>query len=373
MKHEERTYPMMVKKSYASTASTQAPQESGVPRWLMHFIQSEIPERHIRHTRLPEPGTPEEVEPVWRKEASLSGSLAHVAIDLVPLNSRRYVNKSLEAVNEALTQGDYFVACAETAEQRHEQLLSNKSGLFASLFFFFDYLLMRVFPKVPVVKQLYFGVTRGRYRVMSEMEIYGRIYSCGFRLVKARARQGQTYFLLEKRGEPAFNNKASYGPLITLERCGKYGRPLHVYKLRTMAPFSEYIQEYVYERYGLEQGGKIKNDPRISRVGRLLRRYWIDEFPMLINLIKGDLKLVGVRPLSRHYFSLYDEEYQQYRQRFKPGLIPPCYVDLPQTLDEIMASEERYLRAYEQRPFQTDLEYLLRFLQNILLRKVRSN
>ena len=139
-----------------------------------------------------------------------------------------------------------------------------------------------------------------------------------------------------------------------------------------MAPYSEYIQEFIYERYGLESGGKIKDDPRINPVGRILRRYWIDELPMLINLLKGDLKLFGVRPLSAHYLSLYDQDFIRYRQRFKPGLIPPCYVDLPQTMEEIIASEERYLRAYERRPLQTDLKYFGRFLRNVLVKKVRS-
>ena len=60
----------------------------------------------------------------------------------------------------------------------------------------------------------------------------------------------------------------------------------------------------------------------ITRVGRFLRKTWLDELPMLINWMKGDLKLVGVRPLSSHYFSLYSEELRALRIRTKPGLIP---------------------------------------------------
>ena len=78
---------------------------------------------------------------------------------------------------------------------------------------------------------------------------------------------------------------------------------------------------------------------------------------MLINLVKGDLKLDGARTLSKHYFSLYTPEMQEFRSKFKPGLIPPFYVDMPKTLEEIQASENRYLQACEKNPFWTDFKY----------------
>ena len=55
------------------------------------------------------------------------------------------------------------------------------------------------------------------------------------------------------------------------------------------------------------------------------------------------MKLVGVRPLSQHYFSLYTKELQDKRILCKPGLVPPYYADMPKNLDEIIASEMRYL------------------------------
>lgn len=347
-------------------ASVRLSFDAGMPEWLTHFIRERVPDLYrIVQTDV----TKQRLEP---KASSFPDSTSRVVVNLSALNAYRYVNKYLEAANAQLSTGEYLVGCVETAEQRQQRLLTGKHGPFRSLFFFFDYLIMRVWPKLPYLKHLYFGLTRGRYRVLSEMEVYGRLYSCGFSLVDVRRVQGLTFFLARREGDPDLNEQASYGPLITLPRCGKNGRRIKVYKLRTMAPYSEYIQEFVYQRYGLDDGGKIKDDPRISPVGRILRRYWIDEFPMLINLLKGDLKLFGVRPLSAHYLSLYDEDFRHYRQRFKPGLIPPCYVDLPQTMEEIIASEERYLRAYERRPLQTDLKYFGRFLRNVLVKKVRS-
>lgn len=71
----------------------------------------------------------------------------------------------------------------------------------------------------------------------------------------------------------------------------------------TMHPYSEYLQRYVFEKNSLQEGGKIKDDFRVTYWGRIMRKLWIDELPMFINFFKGDLKLVGVRPLSTHYLT----------------------------------------------------------------------
>jgi len=123
----------------------------------------------------------------------------------------------------------------------------------------------------------------------------------------------------------------------------------------------------------LQKGGKFKNDFRITTWGKILRRLWIDEIPMLFNLFKGQLKFVGVRPLSKHYLSLYSNELKEKRKGVKPGLVPPFYADLPSTLDEIMESEIRYINAYKEHPFVTDLKYFFKASANILFNSARSN
>ena len=140
-----------------------------------------------------------------------------------------------------------------------------------------------------------------------------------------------------------------------------------------MYPFAEYLQEYIYEQNKLAEGGKFAEDFRITAWGRLLRKFWLDELPMLINLLKGDIKIVGVRPLSRHYFSLYSNELQHKRSFTKPGLLPPFYVDLPKTLEEIIDSELRYLNAYEKSPILTDIRYFFMAFYTIVVRRARSN
>jgi len=104
-----------------------------------------------------------------------------------------------------------------------------------------------------------------------------------------------------------------------------------------------------------------------------MRRMWLDELPMLINLIRGDIKIVGVRPLSKHYYSLYTQELQEKRIDSKPGLLPPFYFDMPRTLEEIIESELRYLNAYQKQPVATDVRYFLSICSNILLKRARSN
>jgi len=140
-----------------------------------------------------------------------------------------------------------------------------------------------------------------------------------------------------------------------------------------MHPYAEFLQQYVYENNDLQEGGKFKRDIRVTSMGRFMRKYWIDELPMLINLIKGDMKLVGVRPLSKQYFNLYTPELQQKRTNYRPGLLPPFYADMPKTLDEIQASELRYLKQCETNgELRTDFKYFFLILKNILFNKARS-
>nr|HPL94987.1 sugar transferase [Paludibacteraceae bacterium] len=102
-------------------------------------------------------------------------------------------------------------------------------------------------------------------------------------------------------------------------------------------------------------------------------RFWIDELPMILNFLKGDMKLVGVRPISQHYFSLYSKELQEKRIKFKPGLLPPFYADMPKTLEEIEASEMRYLQMCEKKGVLiTDIIYFWKIFVNIVFKKARS-
>jgi len=161
--------------------------------------------------------------------------------------------------------------------------------------------------------------------------------------------------------------------MIALPRIGRNREIIKVYKLRTMHPYSEYIQDYVYKIHDLKDGGKFKNDFRITSWGAVYRKIWLDELPMLINFFKGEMKIVGIRPLSRQYFDLYRKDVQERRIKYKPGLIPPFYAHMPTDLDGIQASEIKYLDEYDKHPFITDFRYFWKSLWNILFKNARSN
>ena len=106
-----------------------------------------------------------------------------------------------------------------------------------------------------------------------------------------------------------------------------------------------------------------------------MRRTWLDELPMVWNMLRGEMKLVGVRPLSPQYFSLYTPEMQQLRTQTKPGLLPPFYYEkvTPVELDDVQASERRYLEAYLEHPFKTDWHYFWGIVGNIIFRRKHSS
>lgn len=288
------------------------------------------------------------------------------------INDFRYMNKYFESVNAKLPVGGLFIDYFESKNMRKKRILNKYPAGLNYLYYSLDFIIKRVLPKFTLTKKIYFILTRGENRVLSKAEAFGRLYSCGFEILDEKLIDKCLYFVAIKVKEPLFPKNPSYGPLVALERIGKGGKTIKVYKMRTMHPYAEYLQDYVYEKAGLQEGGKFKDDFRVTTLGRIMRAFWLDELPMLINLFKGDLKLFGVRPLSRQYFKLYTVELQKLRIMSKPGLIPPFYVDYPRTLEEIIASELKYLKAYIKHPFRTDWVYFWKAIFNILFRRYRS-
>jgi len=302
----------------------------------------------------------------------LSSSNLNAIINLKRINDIRYINKFFEAVNKKLVKRGIIIGNVETKDQRKKRILKKFPPIINYLYYSIDFIFKRVFPKFNLTKKFYFYITKGQNRVISKAETFGRLISCGFRIIDDKEINGLLYFVAVKETDPLYPKEPTYGALIKLKRIGKNGKIIKVYKFRTMHPFAEFLQEFIYQKEGLDTGGKFKNDFRITTLGRLMRKLWIDELPMLINLIKGDLKLVGVRPISKQYFELYPPEMQKRRIKYKPGLIPPFYADLPKTLDEIIESEKKYLDQYDKNPFLTDLKYFFIAIFNIIFKKARS-
>ena len=287
-------------------------------------------------------------------------------------NNARRINKYFRSVNARLKIGGLFLGCAEVNGQRRDRFLRKYPSPVAHMAYLFDFVLHRICPKIPYVTPAYFAVTKGRNRPIARSEALGRLISCGFEVVEYREIDGLMYFAVRKVRESEAVQAPTYGPFCRLNRVGIGGEFFTVYKFRTMHPYSEFLQEYLYDKHNLQDGGKFLNDFRITPWGKWMRRLWLDELPMILNLFKGELKLVGVRPLSRQYYGLYPDELKNLRNRHMPGLVPPFYVDLPKSFDEIVASEMNYLRAYEKAPFRTDVKYLFVALWNIFVKRARS-
>lgn len=293
-------------------------------------------------------------------------------INLHKINDIRDLDAFLESVNRKLELRGYFFCCVETKDQRKQRLLKKFPPLLNYIYYTLDFIVKRVFPKLRITRKLYYILTRGENAVISRAEALGRLSRAGFRIKQESFIGNLLCIEARKTGDPLPRNENTYGPLIALPRVGKDGKMIKVYKLRTMHPYSEYIQDYVYKLHDLEEGGKFKFDFRITSWGALCRKFWLDEMPMFINYFKGEMKLFGVRPLSRHYFELYRKEVQERRIRYKPGLIPPYYADMPGDLDEIQDSELKYLDKYDKHPFITDFTYFWKSGWNIFFKRARS-
>lgn len=95
--------------------------------------------------------------------------------------------------------------------------------------------------------------------------------------------------------------------LFKQQRPGLHGKPFFLYKFRTMTDETD------------SEGNMLPDNVRLTKFGKFLRKYSLDELPQLVNVIKGDLSLVGPRPLLMEYLDLYTEE-QAKRHNVRPGI-----------------------------------------------------
>ncbi len=296
-----------------------------------------------------------------------------IFINLHRVNDLRRLNLYFIRVNEMLMPGGVFICRGQTITERRNHFFHRYTPYLGVFLYSMDFVIRRVFPKLPILQGWYFALTKGRNRALSETEILGRFYYCGFELIHKREIDGIMHFILRKVQAPSTNPNPTYGPLIRLKRIGKDGKVIYIKKLRTMHPYSEYLQDYVFKTNALQEGGKFKDDFRVTKWGAFLRKLWIDELPQFINFFRGEVSLVGVRALSEHYFNLYPKDLQELRMKVKPGLVPPFYADMPKTMEEIVESERQYIQSKLQKPFSTDWRYFWKAFWNILFKHARSN
>lgn len=122
---------------------------------------------------------------------------------------------------------------------------------------------------------------------------------------------------IKSPGAPAF---------FAQQRAGKYGRPFRMWKFRTMVANAEELLAKTKEEHGNQMDGpvfKLDRDPRIFPFGALLRKLSIDELPQLLNVVMGDMSLVGPRPLPLYEVAAFSEISHRRRLSMKPGIT--CY------------------------------------------------
>jgi lipopolysaccharide/colanic/teichoic acid biosynthesis glycosyltransferase len=108
-------------------------------------------------------------------------------------------------------------------------------------------------------------------------------------------------------------------------RPGNHWRKVGIYKFRSMFNNADdiletYLRTHPEARSEWELNHKLPNDPRITRAGRLLRKFSIDELPQLLNVLKGQMSLVGPRPLPDYHYNLLSENLKTLRAKLRPGL-----------------------------------------------------
>lgn len=290
------------------------------------------------------------------------------------LNNIPRLNDCLDDWNHDMQIGDQLECSAFTSHQEYNSIMRRFPLGTGNIIVPLSYFWHDMCPKIKMTRKIYFLITGERHRTYSHTEILGRICRAGFRIVSENNQNGYLHIIAEKKSEPLERNESTVSPILRLNRIGKDGKWIKVYKFRTMYSYSQYLQDYVYERNKLNKSGKLSNDFRVNFWGRVLRPIWLDELPMLWNVLKGDMKWVGVRPLSGHFFSLYTPEMQHLRTRVKPGMLPPFYYEkkTPKSLEEIQDSERRYIEAYLKHPHLTDWRYFWGTISNIIFKMKHS-
>ena len=145
----------------------------------------------------------------------------------------------------------------------------------------------------------------------------------------------------------------SKGPVFFKhERIGKDFRPFRVYKFRTM-------------HEGAEQHGSsvtVGSDERITKLGRMLRRTKIDELPQLLNVLKGDMSLVGPRPEVKKYVDLYEQEYRRLLT-VRPGITDPASLHYSEE-EKVLALSPNWEEDYRTRILPDKIRLSLQYVEN---------
>ena len=161
------------------------------------------------------------------------------------------------------------------------------------------------------------------------------------------------------------------GPVFFKQlRIGHYGQPFYIYKFRTMVPDAEKLGTKV----------TVDRDPRVTRIGAILRKYKLDELPQLINVLKGDMSLVGPRPEVPEYVTCYSEEEKKIVHSVLPGITDIAAIEFRNEATLLSDAEEPekeyiskilprkielYKRYVKERSMWLDIKLILMTIMNL--------
>lgn len=306
------------------------------------------------------------------KKHNVNFSNIHSIIDLRRVNNFFELNRHFISINKLLPNAGIYIGCFESYHNRKVRFNKIFGKVLGKFIWILDLVFNRAFPKLKVTKYLYKLITGNRYRVISLAETLGRSVYCGFEIIEFKNINNLTYFSIIKTSEPKKDDDPSYGPFFKMRRIGKNGKLIGVYKFRTMHPYSEYLQNFVVQLNGYDEAGKPARDFRVTGWGKVFRKIWLDELPQVLNVLKGELGIVGVRPLSQFRFSQLPEDVQKERVKFRPGCIPPYVaLNMPDAVGNIEA-ERIYIRDMKKNKVITPLRYFFKAVYNILTRRIQS-
>lgn len=155
-------------------------------------------------------------------------------------------------------------------------------------------------------------------------------------------------------------------PTFTQVRCGRDGKTFKMYKFRSMFVDAEQrLNDLLIENEMDGPAFKIKDDPRITRVGHFIRKTSIDELPQLVNILKGDMSIVGPRPALPREIKQYND-YQRQRMYVTPGLT--CYWQIQPNRNEISFDEwmDLDIQYIQERSFWVDWKIIFMTVKAVL-------
>lgn len=164
------------------------------------------------------------------------------------------------------------------------------------------------------------------------------------------------------------NQMDNPGPLLYSQiRCGYKGKTFRIWKFRSMVVDADKLKHLVHNE---AKGGifKNRNDPRVTRIGKFIRRTSLDELPQFWNVLKGDMSLVGTRPPTVDEVLGYKRHHWE-RLNVKPGITGEWQAKARSTVldfEDIVAMDVAYQKKWS---VMYDLQLILKTIQSVLLRK----